>query len=83
MIVHESIIHGRCPLNGNWDYYEVEIRTDDFVDIAELEAAFDKVRGSEKTQEDIANELRELIPGSCSLVIRGRHSQNTKTLIEL
>lgn len=83
MIIHKSIIHGRCPINSNWDYYEVEVRTDDFVDVAELEAAFDKVRGAAQTQEDIANELRELIPASATLVMRGRHSQNTESMIEL
>lgn len=83
MIVHRSTIHGRCPLNHAWDYYEVEIRTDDFVDVKELEAAMDSVRGSTQTQEDIANELRDKIPASCVLVVRGRHSQNTSTLVEL
>lgn len=83
MIVHKSTIHGRCPLGGCWDYYEVEIRTNGFVDVMELEAAFNQVRGLEHSQENIAYKLRELIPADCVLVIRGQHSQNTTTLVEL
>lgn len=83
MIVHTTTIHGSCPLNGQWDYYDVEVRTDDFLDVAELERCFDSVRGSTNTQEDIAFQLREIIPASATLIVRGRHSQNTSTMIEL
>jgi NADPH-dependent 7-cyano-7-deazaguanine reductase QueF len=83
MIIHTSMIHGRCPINGNWDYYTVEIRTDDFVDVADLECVLNDVRGSKKTQEDIAFEIREKVPAHCIVVLRGRHSQNTETMVEL
>lgn len=81
--MHTSTVHGRCPLNQNWDYYEVEIRTDGFIDVAALEVMLDSVRGKYLTQEDMAHVLRELIPADCIIVMRGRHSQNTTTMVEL
>ena len=83
MIVHKTLAHGKCPINGFWDYYEVEVRTDDFIKCEEIEAACDAVRGLELTQEEIANNIRERLPGHCVLVVRGRHGQNTETMIEL
>lgn len=83
MIVHTSTIHGKCPLNGMWDYYSVEVRTDEFLDVSELEASLNSVRGSCATQEDIAYQLREIIPSHCVLILRGRHSQNTSSMVEL
>lgn len=83
MIVHETILHGRCPINGSWDYYTLEVRTDGFIKCEDIEAACDQVRGSELTQEGIAEQLRELIPSDCVIVLRGRHGQNIATIVEL
>lgn len=83
MIVHETMVHGKCPINGAWDYYTLEVRTDGFVKCEDIEAACDQVRGSEKTQEDMAYELRELLPADCVLVLRGRHGQNVSTMVEV
>lgn len=83
MTIHTTTIHGRCPLNNNWDYYTLTVRTDGFIDIAELESICDLVRGSSKTQEDIAEELRNRLPGDCVMELSGRHSQNTATVVSL
>lgn len=83
MIVHTTTVHGRCPLNGSWDYYTLEVRTDGFVKCEDIEAACDLVRGGEITQEDMANELRETLPADCVIVLRGRHGQNVATLVEI
>ena len=85
MIVHTTTVHGRCPINGSWDYYELEVRTDGFVKCEDIEAACDRVRGSEMTQEAMAEELRlaDEIPSDCVIVLRGRHGQNVSTLVEI
>jgi hypothetical protein len=83
MIVHSTMIHGRCPINGSWDYYDVEVRTDTFVKCEDIEAACDQVRGSELTQEAMAEELRERLPVDCVLIVRGRHGQNIETMVEI
>lgn len=83
MIVHETLVHGRCPINGSWDYYTLEVRTDGFIKCEDIEAACDLVRGSELTQEAMAEQLREKLPGDCIIVLRGRHGQNTSTTVEL
>jgi hypothetical protein len=83
MIVHKTMVHGRCPINGSWDYYTLEVRTDEFVRCEDIEEACDSVRGSEQTQERMAYELREKLPSHCVLVLQGRHGQNVQTMVEL
>lgn len=83
MITHKTMIHGKCPINGAWDYYEVTVRTESFIKCEDIEAVCDQVRGKGITQEEMAEELRELLPQDCSLTVRGRHGQNTQTMIEL
>ncbi len=78
-VKHESIIHGKCPINGRWDYYEVLIETDDFLEISEMEEILDFARGCNKTQEVIAKEIALSLPYHCTITLTGRHSQNTKT----
>lgn len=82
MIVHETMVHGRCPINGAWDYYTLEVRTDDFVKCEDIEQACNVVRGSDMTQEQMAEALREELPGHCIMVLRGRHGQNVATMVE-
>ena len=83
MITHTTTIHGKCPINGAWDYYEVTVRTDAFLKCEDIEAACDQVRGKGITQEAMAEELRELLQSDCVLTVRGRHGQNIQTMIEL
>lgn len=83
MVIHETKIHGKCPINGSWDYYVLTIRTDGFVRCEDIESVCDKVRGSLMTQEDMANELRELIPSHCTMTLHGNHGQNVATVVEL
>lgn len=77
------MVHGRCPINGSWDYYELDVQTTEFVKCEEIEFACDQVRGSELTQESIADELKCLLPSSCKLILQGRHGQNISTTIEI
>ena len=83
MITHKTMIHGKCPINGAWDYYEVTVETESFNKCEDIEAACDRVRGKGITQEAIAAELRELLPRDCVLLVCGRHGQNMQTMIEL
>lgn len=84
MVVHKTIVHGKCPINGLWDYYELEVRTSGFVRCEDIEIACNRIRGSEMTQEQMAEELRESreIPSDCVILLRGRHGQNVETLVE-
>lgn len=81
--VHEAIIHGTCPINGRWDYYEVKVETTDFLEISELEELLDFYRGTNKTQEELAKEISLALPYNCKITLSGRHSQNTKTSVEV
>jgi len=83
MIIHKTMIHGRCPVNGMWDYYTLEVRTDGFIKCEDIESACDNVRGSYLTQEAIAEHLREELPADCVLCLRGRHGQNVDTIVEI
>jgi hypothetical protein len=78
---HKSFVHGKCPINGRWDYYEVVVCTDDFVEVSELEDVLDSIRGTNKTQEELAKYISLSLPYSCVITLHGRHSQNTKTSI--
>lgn len=80
-VKHESIIHGKCPINGRWDYYEVIVETEEFVEISELEELLDFHRGTNRTQEDLAKNIALQLPYSCNVKLSGRHSQNTKTVV--
>ena len=80
-ITHESMIHGKCPINGRWDYYKVVVETEEFVEISELEELLDFYRGTNKTQEDLAKNIALQLPHGCSVKLSGRHSQNTNTIV--
>ena len=76
------LLHVQSQSNAAW-YYDVEVRTETFVKCEDIEAACDHVRGSELTQEAMAEELREQLPGDCVLIVRGRHGQNIATTVEI
>ena len=78
MNTHKTLIHGRCPLNGCWDYYEVWFQTEEFVDVAEIEHTCDSIRGNTKTQEQMADFLKERF-SACRITVTGRHTSNTHT----
>lgn len=80
-IKHSSTIHGKCPINGKWDYYEVVVETEEFMEISELEELLDSYRGTNKTQEDLAKNIALQLPYSCNVKLSGRHSQNTNTVV--
>lgn len=85
MIVHETLVHGRCPINGIWDYYLLRIRidSDEFVRAEDIEEAADFVRGKPLSQEDMAKQIHQSLPACCSVEMRGRHGQNCGTTVIL
>ena len=83
MNVHRTTLHGKCPLNGSWDYYELEVSTEEFFRVEELEELCDFVRGKSMSQEEMAKQLRPTLPSHCSMVLRGRHGQNCETEVRL
>lgn len=80
---HTFQIHARCPMvpHEQWDYYEVTIQTEDMIDVNVLEKAMDSVRGLRSTQEQITEILKELLPCETMIEIRGRHSQNSESIV--
>ena len=87
MILHETIVHGRCPLNDQWDYYDVDIETDEFIDVHKLEEILNDVRGLREVQEDIARRIAGMLRSkgfqTCHVTVTGRHSQNMQTTVTL
>lgn len=79
-VQHTSIIHARCPIQPTWDYYTVVIEPLGFLDVHKLELVLDSVRGVEETQEQIAEQLGNLLPG-CKVTLIGRHTANTNTVV--
>ena len=77
---HTTTIHGKCPLNGRWDYYTLTVTTDDFLRVEELEEICDFVRGKAMSQEEIADELSRTLPPHCTIEMTGRHCQNCQTV---
>lgn len=85
MTTHKTIVHAKCPINGEWDYYDVSVETDVFIAAEEVQEACNSVRGSEMTQEDLTARLHHLLtePETESRVtvrVEGRHGQNTSTV---
>lgn len=86
MVTHKSIIHGVCPINRAWDYYDVKISThgdegdtDIFIDVLELEKLLDAVRGKTMTQEGMADFIVNALPAGSLVKLVGRHSPHTIT----
>ena len=80
-IKHETTVHGKCPINENWDYYTLTIETEEFVRAEALEELCDFCRGKQWTQEEMAKQLRAIMPSHCSLTLNGRHTQNMTTSV--
>lgn len=83
MNIHKTIIHGKCPINGSWDYYNVTIKTNEFIKCEEVEELCDFLRGKTLEQERIAEQLHATIGVKHFLKVEGRHGQNTKLAVEL
>lgn len=68
---HELIIHGLCPVNGNFDTYEVMIETSTIVKAEDILAA---VKGlpQPSLQEDITQGLAAAL--GCRVTTIGYHS---------
>ena len=83
MNVHETKIHGKCPINGSWDYYDVTVFTKEFLACEELEELCDFVRGKTLEQERIAEQLHSTIAVKHKLIVEGMHGQNSVLTVQL
>ena len=82
MNIYEAKVHGKCPLNRQWDYYTLTITSEQMIVCEEIEAACNIVRGSTMTQENIADQLRKSLPDNCKMRLIGTHA-NVETTVEL
>lgn len=81
IVSHSFMIHARCPyvVKIQWDYYDVEVTTEEEIDVHLLESVMDSVRDSSMSQEQIAVSIREQLPQHCFVTVTGRHTQNSST----
>lgn len=80
IVEHRFTIHAICPfIEGQWDYYDVILNTEDIVEVNELDRLLDGVRGMKAPQEQIAMVLREILPISVRIETVGRHSLTSQT----
>jgi len=77
MNIYKTVLHAKCPINGEWDYYELKIETEDFIKCEDLEKIANGFRGCLMTQEDIADRLASRFGANCKIVLVGNHGQNT------
>lgn len=77
MNTYNTLVHGRGPIKRGWDYYTLEIVSDETILCEEIERAANIVRGATMTQEKMAKQIAELLPGVTFKLI-GVHS-NVKT----
>lgn len=82
MITYKTKVHGKCPFNRDWDYYDLTIRSESMMKCEDLEAICNIVRGATMTQENIAYKIRELIPAHCLMTLVGNHA-NVETVVDL
>lgn len=75
---HRALIHARCPLVDQWDYYDVIVEPDGFLDVILFDRLCDEVRGIEATQETLTNVMAEKLRGHM-VRLEGRHSANSIT----
>lgn len=80
---HVSTVHGKCPINGNWDYYSVKIMSREFIKVEDVEDILNEVRGTENTQEKMAAAIKQKVGPLFDVSVSGRHSQNTETRVDL
>lgn len=83
LAIHRFTIHAICPFveHQQWDYYDVELQTEEVIDVHILETAMNSVRGIRESQEAIATILREQLPCEVLITISGRHSLTSSTTV--
>lgn len=77
MNTYNTLIHGRCPIKRMWDYYTLEIISEQEILCEQIERAANIVRGATMTQEKMAKQISELLQGVTFKLI-GVHS-NVRT----
>jgi hypothetical protein len=83
LATHTFTIHAECPFvdRKQWDYYEVEIQTEDVIDVHDLEGIMNSVRGLKESQETIARIIRQNVSCECFITVTGSHTQNSSTKV--
>jgi hypothetical protein len=81
--IHTFTIHAECPFveHKQWDYYAVEVQTEDVVDVHFLESVMDQVRGLRTSQEEIAELIKRNLSCEAIVTVTGKHSQNSATKV--
>lgn len=84
-ITHTTMIHAKCPINDEWDYYTVEIEVGGFLRAEDINSVADGIRGTTETQEGIAEQFADGIREydyDAKITIIGRHGQNVETTVK-
>lgn len=79
-VEHRTMTHGKCPVDGRIDYYEVIVETSRVVYVEDIETAVDLYRGTEQTQESMCQALYAEI-SSCKWTLVGRHGLHTNSTV--
>jgi hypothetical protein len=63
MNTYTTTVHGKCPVGRNWDYYDLQIFSATIIMCEEIERVANIVRGATMTQEKMAKQIADLLPG--------------------
>jgi len=85
---YRTTVHIRCPFQPVWDYYTVELNSEQMVQCETFEVCCDVVRSREISQEETAAilyaELVSIIGNKkFVLTVTGRHGANCETVVML
>ena len=79
---HTFMLHAVCPFveHLQYDYYDCTIQTNTVIDVHEIEATLNNLRGVELSQEDLCCKISQSFQG-CEVTLTGRHNQNSSTAV--
>lgn len=78
---HTAMFHAKCPVDGRWDYYTVEVTCTDTIVVEAIEDILDALRGCERYQEDITREIKARLPSHATVKTTGVHGKGTSTVV--
>lgn len=81
LATHISTIHARCPVDNRWDYYQVEVQTNQLLNVEEFERVLNQARGTTAYQESLAKWISAHLPPFTTVKLTGVHGQQTKTVV--
>lgn len=79
-VEHRLFTHGKCPIDGRIDYYEVIVTADKLVKVEDIEQAVSYYRGTVHTQETMCQALYAEI-SSAKWTLVGKHGIYTNTKV--